>query len=49
MHVKSQYDYRFESEYRNDIFEALKYVYWKYNKVNLPVYAVPDKLKGTTF
>ena len=45
VHVKNEYDYRFESEYRNDIFEAIKYVYWKYNKVNLPVYAVPDKLK----
>ena len=45
VHVKSEYDYRFESEYRNDISEAIKYVCWKHNKVNLPVYAVPDKLK----
>ena len=43
--VKSEYDYRFESEYRNEIFEAIKYVCWKRNKVNLPVYGVPDKLK----
>ena len=45
MHVKSEYDYRCESEYRNDIFDAIKYVCWKHNKVNLPVYAVPDRLK----
>ena len=45
MHVKSEYDYRFESEYRNDIFDAIKYVCWKLNKANLPVYAVPDRLK----
>lgn len=45
VHVKSEYDYRFESEYRNDIFDAIKYVCWRHNKVNLPVYAVPDKLK----
>lgn len=45
MHVKSEYDYRFESEYRADIFDAIKYVCWKHNKVNLAVYAVPDKLK----
>lgn len=45
MHVKSEYDYRFESEYRNDIFDAIKYVCWKHNKVNLPVYAVPERLK----
>lgn len=45
VHVKSEYDYRFESEYRSEIFEAIKYVCWKRNKVNLPVYGVPDKLK----
>lgn len=45
VHVKSQYDYRFESEYRKEIFEAIKYVCWKHNKVNLPVYQVPEKLK----
>ena len=45
VHVKSEYDYRFESEYRNEIFEAIKYTCWKNNKVNLPVYGVPDKLK----
>lgn len=45
VHVRSEYDYRFESEYRSEIFEATKYVCWKHNKVNLPVYGVPDKLK----
>lgn len=45
MHVKDEYDYRFESEFREEIFEALKYVCWKNNKKNLPVYGVPDSLK----
>jgi len=45
IHVKSEYDYRFESDYRKDIFEAIKYVYWRANKTNLPVFGVPDRLK----
>ena len=45
VHVKSEYDYRFESDFRKDIFEALKWVFYSTNKTNLPVYAVPDKLK----
>lgn len=35
----------FESDFRKEIFEALKYVYWSVNRVNLPVYGVNDKLK----
>ena len=35
----------FESDFRKEIFEALKYVYWLENRSNLPVYGVPDKLK----
>jgi len=27
------------------MIEALKWVYWKENNLNLPVYGVPDKLK----
>jgi serum/glucocorticoid-regulated kinase 2 len=45
VHVKSEYDYRFESDFRKEIFEALKYVFYCDYKTNLPVYAVPDKLK----
>lgn len=45
VHVKNEYDYRFESDYRKEIFDALKYVYWKENRVNLPVYGVDEKLK----
>ena len=45
MHVKSEYDYRFESDFRKEIFDAIKYVYYLTNKANLPIYAVPDKLK----
>lgn len=43
--MKSEYDYIFESDYRKEIFEAIKYVFWKATGVNLPVYGVPDKLK----
>lgn len=45
VHVKSEYDYIFESDYRKEIFDAIKYVFWKSNGTNLPVYGVPDKLK----
>ena len=45
VHVKSEYDYMYESDYRKEIFDAIKYAYWKSNKANLPVYGVPDKLK----
>jgi hypothetical protein len=45
VHVKSQYDYIFDSDFRKEIFDALKYVYWLQNKKNLPVYGVPDRLK----
>jgi hypothetical protein len=45
VHIKNEYDYMFESDFRKEIFEALKYVYWATNKINLPVYGVNDKLK----
>lgn len=45
MHVKSEYDYQFESDFRKEIFDAFKYVYYKENKINLSVYGVPDRLK----
>ena len=45
MHIKSEYDYMFDSDFRKEIFDALKYVYHVENKSNLPVYGVPDRLK----
>lgn len=45
IHVKKEYDYQFDSEYRDQIFEAIKFVYWKHNKTNIPVYAVDKNLK----
>ena len=45
VHVKNEYDYDFESQYRNDIFESIKYIWWKTHKTNIPVYGVPDSLK----
>ena len=45
MHVRNEYDYQFESDFRKEIFEAFKYIYYKENGTNLPVYGVPDKLK----
>jgi len=50
VHIKNEYDYTFDSDYRKEIFDALKYVFWTINNFNLPVYGVADKLKdyGTT-
>ncbi len=45
VHVKNEYDYQFESEFRKEIFEAFKYIFYKENGANLPIYGVPDKLK----
>lgn len=35
----------FESETRDEIFEAIKHTCWSKNGKNLPVYGVPDHLK----
>lgn len=35
----------FESEFRDEIFNAIKYVFWKTNQQNMPVFGVHDKLK----
>jgi hypothetical protein len=45
VHVKSEYDYMFESQFRKEIFDAMKWVFFNENKANLPVYGVPDNLK----
>jgi hypothetical protein len=45
VHIKSEYDYMFESDHIKEIFDAIKYVYFQALRTNLPVYGVPDKLK----
>jgi hypothetical protein len=45
VHVRSEYDYMYESDFRNEIFDAVKYSFWKSSGMNLPVYGVPDKVK----
>ena len=45
VHVRSEYDYWFESDERLEIFDAIKHTCWKTNGKNLPVYGVPDSLK----
>lgn len=45
VHIKSEYDYMFESDHIKEIFDAIKFVYWQNNNTNLPVFGVPDKLK----
>ena len=45
VHIKNEYDYMFESDFRKEIFEALKNTFWKTNGINLPVFGVNDKLK----
>lgn len=35
----------FESQFRKEIFDAMKWVFFTENKSNLPVYGVPDHLK----
>ena len=48
IHVKDEYDYRFESDSRDKldtIVDACKYIHWKTHGKNVPVYGVPDGLK----
>ena len=48
VHVKDEYDYRFECESIDKIttiIEACKHTYWKVHGKNVPVYGVPDGLK----
>lgn len=42
VHVKSDYDYHFDSPHRKHLFDALKFVYYTEFNKNLPVYGVPD-------
>ena len=45
VHVASEYDYIYESEFRPEIFDALKFVYYTEHNSNLEIYGVPDQLK----
>ena len=48
VHVKDEYDYRFECGDQgqiSSIFDACKHTYYKMTGANLPVYGVPNTLK----
>ena len=40
VHVSKEYDYQFDSDKRDEIFEQIKYYFWSIKKTNLPIYAV---------
>lgn len=44
IHIRKQYDYQYDSDKREEIFEAIKYVYWMMNKANVPVYGIDGKI-----
>ena len=45
IHVNDEYDYLFRSkDKRQEIIDAIKFVYFKSKNQNLPVYGIPDKL-----
>jgi hypothetical protein len=60
LHVNKEYDYRFQSEKREEIMAILKHMYAERNGINLPIFGVPknnlteftttekDKNRGTT-
>ena len=45
MHVDDEYDYRFDSPKREEIFTHLKRNYYAVTKKFLPIYSVPGKLQ----
>ena len=45
VHVKNEYDYRFTSDSRDELFEHIKACYFHVMNSNLPVYMVPGKVK----
>lgn len=45
VHVKNEYDYRFTSDSRDELFEHIKACYFHMMNANLPVYMVPGKVK----
>ena len=44
IHVDRDYDFIFESDRREVLFKAIKYVYWNSNRENIPVYGIADDL-----
>jgi len=60
LHVNSEYDYRFQSDKRDEIIGILKTAYAERNGINLPIFGVPrsnlleftttekDKNRGTS-
>jgi hypothetical protein len=44
IHIKDEYDYLFKSKIRQEIIDALKYVYFQTNHQNLPIYGINEKL-----
>jgi len=45
VHIKDEYDYRFTSDLRDELFEQIKACYFHLMNANLPVYGVPGKIK----
>jgi hypothetical protein len=46
VHVSNEYDYQFEADNRDEIFEAVRYAFWKVSAKNVPVFAVPTSLEN---
>ena len=44
VHISNEYDYQFDSDDRDDIFNQIKYYSWKMKGRNLPIYAVEDSI-----
>lgn len=44
IHIRKQYDYQYLSEFRVEIFTAIKYIFWTVNKANIPVYGIDGKI-----
>ena len=42
IHIKKQYDYHFETEHREEMIGALKWVFWQTHAKNIPVYGVNE-------
>ena len=45
VHVKNEYDYRFVSESKDELFDHIKACYFHMMNANLPVYGVSGKVK----
>ena len=44
IHIRKQYDYQYDSNHRDDIVDACKWVYFTTNNGNLPMYGVDGKI-----